>query len=108
MDSGDAVVPDLVGLLVSQSRDVGHDAAVVVTSSQLNGPPLGALTWPGRWSVVGQEPGAGTRVRRWAVVQVAVVDEGNGGAGVREPRRPPPGAGVASRAGEAAPLPNTL
>ncbi|MFI9006351.1 PASTA domain-containing protein [Actinosynnema sp. NPDC053489] len=63
-------VPLLVGLTVPDARALGQEAGVVVTSRDIDGPPLGALTWPGTWVVTAQEPAAGTPVRRGAVVMV--------------------------------------
>ncbi|MEV8440403.1 PASTA domain-containing protein [Actinosynnema sp. NPDC051121] len=63
-------VPDLVGLTVPLARRTGDEAGVVVTSRDVDGPPLGALTWPGTWVVTAQEPQAGARVRRGAVVMI--------------------------------------
>ena len=63
--AGLADVPQLVGMLVREARAAGHRAGVVVTSADLDGPPLGALTWPGTWVVTAQRPVAGTRLARW-------------------------------------------
>jgi len=63
-------VPDLVGMVVREARSVGHRAGIVVTSADLDGPPLGALTWPGTWVVTAQRPAAGTRAARWDVVVI--------------------------------------
>ena len=63
-------VPHLVGVTVPEARKRGHDAGVVVTSRDVDGPPLGALTWPGTWVVTGQAPSAGERVRRGSVVMI--------------------------------------
>jgi hypothetical protein len=61
-------VPSLVGLTVPDARRVGHDSGVVVTSANVDGPPLGALTWPGTWMVTAQRPTAGSHVERWSRV----------------------------------------
>jgi PASTA domain len=65
-----ADVPDLVGMFVREARSVGHRAGVVVTSADLDGPPLGTLTWPGTWVVTAQRPSAGTRLARWDTVVI--------------------------------------
>ena len=84
-------VPHLVGLTVPEARERGHEAGVVVTSRDVDGPPLGALTWPGTWVVTGQAPAAGARVRRAAVVMIDFEEYPDaGGAGDREPRHPLP------------------
>ncbi|HWO62270.1 MAG TPA: PASTA domain-containing protein, partial [Umezawaea sp.] len=83
-------MPDLVGLFVHVARSVGHEAGVVVTARDPDGPPLGALTWPGHWLVTGQDPDPGERVPRGAAVAIDFEEYRDGDAGDREPRRPPP------------------
>jgi hypothetical protein len=75
-------VPDLVGMVVREARTVGHRAGVVVTSADLDGPPLGALTWPGTWVVTAQRPAAGTRLTRWdtVVIEFEEIPGGEGAA----------------------------
>ena len=63
-------VPSLVGMTVREARSLGHGSGVVVTSADLDGPPLGALTWPGTWIVTAQRPVAGARVERWSAVVI--------------------------------------
>jgi hypothetical protein len=82
------VVPDLVGLLV---QDAGHEAAVVVVvAADVDGPPLGALAWPGLWVVTAQDPEPGTEVGKWENVRVTFRRADGGEAGDREPRLPLP------------------
>ena len=90
-----AVVPMLVGLSVREARDAGNQAGVVIVSADVDGPPLGALTWPGVWIVTTQRPVPGTQVSRWENV-VIEFEELRGGehAGDREPRIPPTGPGA--------------
>jgi hypothetical protein len=83
------VVPDLVGLAVEEARRVATEAGVVAASGDPDGPPLAALTWPGRFVVTAQQPPPGTSALRWDSV-VVVVRPDEGGAGDREPRRPRP------------------
>lgn len=64
-------VPNLVGLTVRQARKAGHDGGIVVTGPDIDGPPLGALTWPGTWVVTGQNPTPGHRVARWTTVTIS-------------------------------------
>ena len=88
-----AEVPDFVGLTVRAARRLGHENGFVVTGPDPDGPPLGALTWPGTWIVTSQDPSAGTRLARGERVVVLFEeqrDPGGGTAGVREPRRPSP------------------
>jgi hypothetical protein len=58
-------VPLLVGMVVREARDTGHRSGVVVVSADIDGPPLGGLTWPGVWIVTAQRPAPGTWVSRW-------------------------------------------
>lgn len=63
-------VPNLIGLTVRAARKVGHDAGLVVTSTDVDGPPLGALTWPGTWVVTAQHPATGQRLRRRDILMI--------------------------------------
>jgi hypothetical protein len=84
-------VPSLVGMTVSEARSAGHHSGVVVTSEHVDGPPLGALTWPGTWTVTAQRPIPGSHVERWSTVVIEFKERpGGGGAGDREPRVPLP------------------
>lgn len=87
---GRVVVPDLVGLPVDEARDVGHQAAVVVVATDVDGPALGALTWPGVWIVTGQDPDPGSPVQKWDNVRITFRRADGNEAGDREPRLPPP------------------
>lgn len=64
-EAGHVVVPMLVGMTVADARQAGHRARLVVVSADVDGPPLGALTWPGTWMVTAQRPAAGSRVPDW-------------------------------------------
>lgn len=84
-------VPLLVGLAVREARNVGHRSGVVVTSADVDGPPLGALTWPGTWIVTAQRPIAGSRLERWSTVVIEFEKHpGGGGPGDPGPRAPFP------------------
>ncbi len=87
-------VPDLVGLEVRQAREVADALDLFVTGGNPDGPPLGALTWAGRWVVTGQRPPAGTLVARAAWIVVDFDQRGGGEAGDREPRVPEPPSGT--------------
>jgi len=85
------VVPAVVGLTMTQARTIATQAGVVLAQADPDGPPLGALTWPGEYVVTTQNPGPGARLWRWdsVIVQWSAVDRGDS-AGVREPRWPLP------------------
>lgn len=90
-DAAWVTVPSLLAMTVSEARSKGQHSGVVVTSADADGPPLGALTWPGTWIVTAQRPIAGARVARWSMVAVEFKERpGGGGAGDREPRVPLP------------------
>jgi hypothetical protein len=93
-------VPQLVGMPVREARNAGHQAGVVVVSADIDGPPLGGLTWPGIWIVTAQRPAAGARVQRWENVVIEFEElPGGEGAGDREPLIPrPPAGGLAAEA----------
>jgi hypothetical protein len=84
------VVPAVVGLEVRRAERVAGDAGVALAQSDPDGPPLGALTWPGAYVVTAQSPPAGSVVHRWDSVVVRFAAAGDGTAGDREPRRPSP------------------
>ena len=87
-------VPVLVGMVVREARNAGHQAGVVVVSADIDGPPLGSLTWPGVWIVTAQHPAAGAWVQRWDNVVIEFAElPGGEAAGDREPLSPRPDAG---------------
>jgi beta-lactam-binding protein with PASTA domain len=63
-------VPLLTAMTVQEARSVGHKSGVVVTSADVDGPPLGARTWPGVWIVTAQRPAAGSLVPRGSAVVI--------------------------------------
>lgn len=94
-DAGQVVVPDLVGLVVPEARQKGHEAGLVVVSADPDGAPLGELTWPGIWIVTAQHPAPGARLSRWANLVIEFEERRGGeGAGDREPRIPLPDLGT--------------
>jgi hypothetical protein len=84
-------VPDVVGITIWDARRVASEAGVALAQPDPDGPPLGALTWPGVWLITEQQPLPGSRVYRWDSVRVRFrsVDD-DGMAGAREPLRPLP------------------
>ena len=83
----EVVVPDVLGLLVDDARQVARAAGVVLAQPDPDGPPLASLTWEQQVFVTSQEPSAGSRLPRWQSVVVTWESEQSG---VREPRRPLP------------------
>lgn len=86
--SEEVAVPDLVGHEVRQARRIADSSNLFITGGRPDGPPIGALTWPGRWVVTAQRPPAGTTVARASWIVIDVEERGGGGAGDREPRVP--------------------
>lgn len=89
-NSAEVTVPDVVGLIVTHARAVASKAGLALATDDPDGPPVGALTWPGVWLVTAQRPAAGTRMRRWGSLVIDFRELPGGTAGDREPRRPPP------------------
>jgi hypothetical protein len=92
LDEADRVeVPRLVGMVVADARQAGHRAGLVVVSPDVDGPPLGGLSWPGIWIVTAQRPAPGSWLRRWDNVVIEFEElRGGEGSGDREPRMPLP------------------
>ncbi|MER8186826.1 PASTA domain-containing protein [Kitasatospora sp. NPDC094015] len=63
-------VPDVVGLTVTDARKVAWEAGVVIAATDPDGPPVGALTWPGVWVVTAQTPAPGARLHRRGSVAI--------------------------------------
>lgn len=59
-DAAQVEVPQLVGMIVADARQAGHEAGLVVISADPDGPPISGLTWPGIWIVTAQHPVPGT------------------------------------------------
>lgn len=49
-------VPDIVGMTVDEGRRLASAAGVVLANPDPDGPPLGAQTWPGVWTITHQSP----------------------------------------------------
>jgi hypothetical protein len=108
MRASQAEVPQLVGMSVADARQAGHQAGLVVVSANVDGPPLGGLTWPGIWIVTAQHPAPGTWLPRWDNVVIEFEElRGGEGAGDREPRIPLPDPGVLAVAIEPPDQPGT-
>lgn len=77
-----------MGMVVAEAVEVGREAGVVVVASDVDGPPLAALTWPGVWLVVSQIPAPGVQVETGASVTVGFRDAGGEDAPDRIPVLP--------------------
>lgn len=69
-------VPDVVGLPFHVGRDVASAAGVTLANPDPDGPPIGALAWPGLFYITSQQPAAGSALYRWDSVRVEVVEHG--------------------------------
>ncbi|MFZ8758827.1 PASTA domain-containing protein [Microbacterium sp. HMH0099] len=65
-------VPDVVGLPFHVGRDTASAAGVALASTNPDGPPIGALAWPGLFYITSQQPAAGTVMRQWDSVVVEI------------------------------------
>ena len=83
------IVPNLIGLTLDDARGRLLPLGLVAVGPEPDGPPFGQFGWP-QGLVTDQAPEAGAKVPRASAVTVWLdTGDGEGGAGVREPRRPP-------------------
>ena len=83
-------VHDVVGLPFPDGRDLAHEAGLVLAGHDPDGPPIGALTWPGPWWITTQSPAPGTVLWQWDSVRVEVSAQGDAPSGaVPAPPRGP-------------------
>jgi len=85
------VVPDVVGMPFHVGRDIAYDAGVSLANSDPDGPPIGAIAWPGLFYITSQRPSAGTEMYRWDSVVIEVVAHGDADLIARAPNpdKPP-------------------
>lgn len=86
--SDPVVVPDVVGMFFGLGRAVANEAGVALANPDPDGPPIGALAWPGIFVITRQDPEPGTTLNRWDSVHVWVrADEAS--SSVELPTTPP-------------------
>jgi hypothetical protein len=78
-------VPDVVGLPFHVGRDVAEAAGVALANPDPDGPPIGALAWPGLFYITSQHPGPGSEVYRWDSVAVEISAHGTAESGAISP-----------------------
>ena len=84
-------VPNVIGMSYEVARKVIYEKGLYAASPDPDGPPLGSFGWPDGAVVVDQTPESGAKVPRGSAVRLWVErGGGDGGSGVREPRRPRP------------------
>lgn len=84
-----AIVPNVIGMSWEVARKTLLQNGLSAASPDPDGPPLGALGWPDG-VVVDQTPESGAKVPRGMEIRLWIERRGDGGSGVREPRRPLP------------------
>ena len=83
---GDLVtVPDVVGLAFHVGRARGQDHGVTLANPDPDGPPVGALAWPGLFYILSQRPAAGAVVTRHSSVYVELSEHGIANPGAVRP-----------------------
>ena len=65
-------VPDVVGMPFHVGRDAASEVGVTLANPDPDGPPIGALAWPGLFYITSQSPAPGTVVERWDSVGIEV------------------------------------
>ena len=68
----EVVVPSVVGLPFHVARDLAIEAGVTLANPDPDGPPIGALAWPGLFYVVSQHPPAGAVLMEHDSVTITV------------------------------------
>lgn len=85
-------MPDVVGLPFHIGREVASTAGVALANPDPDGPPIGALAWPGLFYITSQNPAAGSEVYRWDSVGVEVSAHGTAESGaISDTPHPLPG-----------------
>ncbi|MCV7441096.1 PASTA domain-containing protein [Mycobacterium paraense] len=83
--SARVTVPNVVGLEWTAAREALNDKGLIAMNAQ---PDFPSAPGDGAWIVTDQSPESGARVKSGSAVRLWL--NGDGGAGVREPRRPRP------------------
>lgn len=71
------VVPNVIGMPFHVGRDIAFEAGVTLANPDPDGPPIGALAWPGLFYITWQHPAAGSVLHEWDSVGVEVVKHGD-------------------------------
>lgn len=88
---GRVTVPHVVGMPFHVGRDIASAAGVTLANPDSDGPPIGALPWPGLFYITSQYPEAGTVLYRWDSVVVEIVEHGDAEShAFRDDSGPPP------------------
>lgn len=76
------VAPELVGMAFHDARDLVGEMGIALASPDPDGPPIGALAWPGLFYIATQSPPPGEAISAGDSIQVTVVRDEDGKAGV--------------------------
>ncbi|MCS4276609.1 hypothetical protein M2390_001803 [Mycetocola sp. BIGb0189] len=73
------LVPDCVGQPVHIARDTARELGLSLANIDIDGPPVGALSWPGLYYITSQNPLAGEPANEgdWIFVTIAAHDPGD-------------------------------
>lgn len=83
-------VPEVVGLPFHIGRDLATEAGVTLANIDPDGPPIGALAWPGLFYIATQDPLPGAQLLEYESVRVTVVQHGGAPQPARrDPTSPP-------------------
>lgn len=84
-------VPQVVGRPFHVGRDLAEAAGVTLANTDPDGPPIGALAWPGLFYIATQDPPPGASLLEHDSVTITVVRHGETPhASLRPPANPPP------------------
>lgn len=61
--SESSIVPELVGMAFHDARDLVAEVGVALANPDPDGPPIGALAWPGLFYIATQAPPPGSSIR---------------------------------------------
>lgn len=92
------IVPDVVGLPFHVGRDAAYQAGLALANPDPDGPPIGALAWPGLFYITAQAPAPGTELHRWDSVVVEIVAYGEADSGALTVRPDVPSTDIAHAA----------
>lgn len=66
-------VPDFVGVPFHIARDEAEAIGLTLANPDPDGPPIGALAWPGLFYVTHQSPSPGAKVRPGSHVKISIL-----------------------------------
>ena len=73
--AGVVEVPDLVGMAFHDARDLVAGMGTALANPDPDGPPIGAVAWPGLFFITTQIPSPGSTINRGESIRVTVVKD---------------------------------